>query len=132
MLVPPRKLVELPKGVSGVFLTPDVWLQIRNCLLRLSRDACSHAFEVFLGLFGLNVLDRKGGIIFDFLRQRPLCVRQRQFEGEIVKGGTKVVQAVPDNEAQRGRWFAEHFTVKDLLLTIIGLGHSPSSVRFFV
>lgn len=126
VLVLDVKLIELPEEIVGepsvVRLQP-----LDNCL-RAWVDAPEHIIEPSRILLGEN---RELRTSLDVVWQRRSRVRQSELEGQIVEGGTKVVDAVTDDEAEFGGGrLLENLDPKDLL-GAINIGFGPSSVRAF-
>lgn len=132
VLVLVGKPVELPEGiVDGTLLPSIVRLQPLDDCFRVWSDAPKHAVEFFQVTVATGGEDRKSRISLDALGYPPLFVNNGEFEGEIVEGGTKVMEAVSNHEAEfvGGRWL-EDFGPKELL-GAISIGFTPSSVRAF-
>jgi hypothetical protein len=122
------KLVEPPKGVGlGGPIRSRVRLQALDDCLRTWVDAPKHVVE-----FARILLDKDGkrGSTLDFARDRTPLKGDGEFEDEIVKGASEVMEAVSNDEAKFGGRRVEHFNPYDLLAAI-NIGFGPIAVRAF-
>jgi hypothetical protein len=103
VLVLDRKLVELPQGVGLEPVPSLVRLQPLDLCLREWGDAPRSAIEfgqrlgVLGDVFGQN---REARVALDLTSQTPFPAGKRQLEGEVVEGGSEVVDAVSGDKAE--------------------------------
>lgn len=135
MLVLDVKLVELPEGVGTEPVPSLVRLQPLDLCFGEWVDAPGHVVKFSqrlrsLGLGGVRGKDREPGSALDVVGQPPLCVRQRQLEGEVVEGASEVVETVPGDEAEAGGRRLDDLGPKELL-SGLGVEFGPRSMRAF-
>jgi hypothetical protein len=128
VLVLDGKLVKLPEEVIGEPVTSVIRLQPLDNCFRARVDTPEHFIESSRILLAEN---RELRTTLDIDRQRLSQVRQGKLEGQIVEGGTKVVDTVTDNQAKfGGGWWLEDFDPKNLL-GAINVGFGPRSIWAF-
>ena len=124
MLIEVRKLVEHPEGVRCEVIPSLVRLQPLDVCLREWVDATdlrsTSRLKQSRSGSGSSLLvhvpeDGELGTLGDIRGQRVPGVGDGEFEGEVVEGGTEVVKALPNDEAEQGGWRVEDFEPNNAL-----------------
>jgi hypothetical protein len=125
------KPVELLKWTTPERVLSVVRLQPLNDCLRTWVNPLESLVEFYRSIGTLFREDREPGLVGDGLGEAIPHVGHSKFEGEVVEGGSEVVDAVSDDEAKvSGRLF-KHFEPRELV-EVINIEIRPSSVRMFL
>ena len=135
MLVNIRKLVKHPEGIDSIVLPSLVRLQPLDDCLGVWVDAPDFTLPL-PGLHGPVSENRELRSRSDRIGQGVSGVGDSKFVGEIVEGGSEVVQTIADEEAKPNRWLAEDFNPDELLACLrvefvdnaVRVSFPPSSV----
>jgi hypothetical protein len=114
VLVDARKLMEYPQRMGGEVLSSTVRLQSLDDCPRDWRDAPDFA-ALLVGPHGTVAKNGELRSLSDLRRQRGTGVGFREGVGEVVKGGTEIVNAVPDDKPDTGGRLFEYFDPDEFL-----------------
>ncbi len=122
------ELVEDPQPIQPVRVSTLVRLQLLDDCLSTWVDAPDIAFAFRDKLIAL-VKDGKHGSFLDSTGKWPsLMVGEGELEDQVIEGGAKVLQTVPDDKAKFGRRVFEGFEIDNLLADIV-LDLDGNSIR---
>lgn len=118
VLVAVRKLSKPPEAAGGYRHVPSVVrLQPLNECPSFGMDAPDHGLTLLVKPV-LGSEDGELGVVGDALGHLGPLVGEREFVGEVVKGASEVVEAVPDDRGERDGRGLEDFGADELIAAL--------------